>query len=160
MHGLRFRIFGKTKRRKPLIIKWRASASSLARALTQIAPRAFACGKETQSATLKKVTLAGSILLGFQRFLSSDIFDYFAVMSDFGEILETRLVASSQRGVHSREARMPLVRGAMIEKRLLLGTRSSLFYMLLGNIDRKKIVSVKEMALEGKGHGIHRAEMR
>ena len=29
--------------------------------------------------------------LGFQRFLSSDIFDYFAVMSDFGERLENRL---------------------------------------------------------------------
>ena len=31
------------------------------------------------------------ILLGFQRFLSSDIFDYFAVTSDFGESLENRL---------------------------------------------------------------------
>jgi hypothetical protein len=66
-----------------LIIKRRASASSLARALTQIAPRAFADGEEAQSATLKKVTLAGSILLGFQRFLLSFIFDYFSVMSDF-----------------------------------------------------------------------------
>ena len=31
------------------------------------------------------------ILLGFQRFISSFIFDYFALMSDFGESLENRL---------------------------------------------------------------------
>ncbi len=30
-------------------------------------------------------------LLGFQRFLSSDIFDYFAVISDFSKSLENRL---------------------------------------------------------------------
>ena len=42
-------VFGKTKRRKPLI------------------------------------------LLGFQRFLSSDIFDYFAVMSEISKSLENRL---------------------------------------------------------------------
>ena len=90
MHRLGFWIFGKTKRRKPLIIKWRASASSLARTPTQIAPRAFAWGKEAQSATLKKVTLAGSILLGFQRFLPSDIFDYFAIKSEIFKSLENR----------------------------------------------------------------------
>ena len=31
------------------------------------------------------------ILLGFQRFLPSDIFDYFALMSDFLKSLENRL---------------------------------------------------------------------
>ena len=51
----------------------------------------IATGKEAQSATLKKVTLVGSILLGFQRFISSDIFDYFALMSDFGGSFENRL---------------------------------------------------------------------
>ena len=50
------------------------SESLLARTLTQIAPRAFACGKEAQSATLNKVTLARSILLGFQPLLCSVIF--------------------------------------------------------------------------------------
>ena len=54
MHGLRFRVLGMTKRRKPLL------------------------------------------RLGFQRFLSSDIFDYFALMSDFGESLENHLTAMSR----------------------------------------------------------------
>ena len=36
------------------------------------------------------------ILLGFQRFLSSDIFDYFAVISDISKSLENRLGASPQ----------------------------------------------------------------
>ena len=47
MRRIRFRILEMTKRRKPLIIKWRASARLLARTLTPIAPQAFACGKET-----------------------------------------------------------------------------------------------------------------
>ena len=42
--------------------------------------------------------------LGFQRFLSSDIFDYFAVMSDFGESLENRL-GSRPRGFESHTLR-------------------------------------------------------
>ena len=49
MHGLRFRVLRKTKRRKPLI------------------------------------------LMGFQRFIPSDIFDYFALMSGFSKSLENRL---------------------------------------------------------------------
>ena len=49
MYRLRFRVWGKTKRRKPLN------------------------------------------LLGFQRFLPSDIFDYFALMSDLSKSLENRL---------------------------------------------------------------------
>ena len=42
--------------------------------------------------------------LGFQRFLSSDIFDYFAVMSDFSKSLENRLRAIS-RGFESHTLR-------------------------------------------------------
>ena len=38
------------------------------------------------------------ILLGFQRFLPSDIFDYFALMSDFGESLENSLGLKAHGG--------------------------------------------------------------
>ena len=44
------------------------------------------------------------ILLGFQRFLSSDIFDYFALMSDFSKSLENRL-GSRPRGFESHSLR-------------------------------------------------------
>ena len=57
----------------------------------QIAPRAFADGKEAQSATLKKVTLARSIRLGFRPLLSSAIFCYFLLKSDGVLRLENRL---------------------------------------------------------------------
>ena len=45
------------------------------------------------------------ILLGFQRFLSSDIFDYFAVMSDLSKSLETRLPKRHGGSHLSRRAR-------------------------------------------------------
>ena len=44
------------------------------------------------------------ILLGFQRFLSSDIFDYFSLMSDFSKSLENRLPATA-RGFESHTLR-------------------------------------------------------
>ena len=60
--------------------------------LTQIAPRAFARGKEAQSATLKKVTLARSISLGFQPLLSSVKVCYFLLKSNGVLRLENSLL--------------------------------------------------------------------
>ena len=40
---------------------------------------------------LEKGDARGEYLLGFQRFLSSNIFDYFALMSDLSKSLENRL---------------------------------------------------------------------
>ena len=71
------------------------------------------------------------ILLGFQRFLSSDIFDYFAVMSDFLKSLENRLSASPQ-GFESLSLRQSELR-----------SHTQFFYFSLKGIPAIIIPSIK-----------------
>ena len=55
---------------------------------------------------LEKGDARGEYFTGFSAFLPSDIFDYFALMSDFGESLENRL-PKRHGGSHTAGTKQP-----------------------------------------------------